>query len=385
MIARGLGCLSAIALAMLIGLPPLWSAPPWSKMAMFKHLEADPEQMYPISENSGPWMIMATTFTGEGAEEQARKLVHELRREFKLQAYSYQKKFEYSKPVTGKGRDAYGEPLKMRYSRHDDIVEIAVLIGDYPTVDDPEGQKILKKIKYLQPKTLAVDTESTNQSLAMVRSIQKQVKQKLLPADSDELKRGPMAGAFMINNPYLPNEYFVPKGIDKLVLEMNKGVTHSLLDCPKRYTVKVATFTGHAILLDQKTVKALENGGTPKSWLEDAAKNAHILTEALRLKNWEAYEFHDRNSSIVTVGSFDSVGTPRQDGKIEINPQVHKIMKTFGVETKLTPGKAPEVGKPKKVAGIPLDVQPMAVEVPRRNISADYGRTAELREKQILR
>jgi hypothetical protein len=57
-------------------------------------------------------------------------------------------------------------------------------------------------------------------------------------------------------------------------------------------------------------------------------------------------------------------------------------MRTFGVETKIVPGKAPEIGKPKKVAGIPLDVQSVPVEVPRRNISADYGRTAELRESK---
>ena len=54
-------------------------------------------------------MIMATTFSGEGAEEQAQELVYELRKEYKLPAYSYQKKFEFSKPVEGKGLDTHGE------------------------------------------------------------------------------------------------------------------------------------------------------------------------------------------------------------------------------------------------------------------------------------
>src|SRR5207253_3235044 len=53
------------------------AAPPWSKLAMFKHLEADPHETYPISEENGPWMIMATSFTGEGAEDQAQQLIHE--------------------------------------------------------------------------------------------------------------------------------------------------------------------------------------------------------------------------------------------------------------------------------------------------------------------
>ena len=39
--------------------------------------------------------------------------------------------------------------------------------------------------------------------------------------------------------------------------------------------------------------------------LEEAAENAHILTESLRQQGYEAYEFHDRDQSIVTVGSFD--------------------------------------------------------------------------------
>ena len=60
---------------------------------------------------------------------------------------------------------------------------------------------------------------------------------------------------------------------------------------------------------------------------------AHKLTLALRKKGYEAYEFHDRFSSIVTVGSFDSTGTPRADGKTEINPAAYKIMCAFRPET----------------------------------------------------
>ncbi|HTM55810.1 MAG TPA: hypothetical protein VL175_17410 [Pirellulales bacterium] len=356
------------------------ATPPWAKLVVFKHLEADPKQVYSINDQNGPWMIMATTFTGEGAEEQARQLVYELRHDYKLNAYSYQKHFDFSKPVRGKGVDSYGEAPLMRYQQDKDVLEIAVLVGDYPTVDDPEAQKVLKKLKYATPKSLATDDgKASSQSLAGLRAIQKQVKESMLPKDSEELKRGPMANAFVITNPILPSEYFVPKGIDKMVVEMNKGVPHSLLDCPKQYTVKVATFSGHAVILDKKRQEAIDRGELPKSYLEDAAKSAHLLTEALRKKKFEAYEFHDRASSIVTVGSFDSVGTKRADGKIEINPAIHKIMQTFGPETKTEPGKPPQVGQAKKLANIPFDMQPMPVEVPRRMISSDYGRTANLR------
>lgn len=367
--------ISWIVLALALGLGPVaLAAPPWAKMVVFKHLEARQNELYPITDENGPWLIMATTFTGERAEEQAAELVYELRKDYKLPAYTYRKKFEYSKPIRGKGLDANGEAPLMRYQNDKDVLEIAVLVGDYVSVDDPEAQKVLKRLKYLEPKSLKVQPgEESAQSLASLRAFQKQVKQNVLPKDSDELKRGPMASAFVITNPLLPPEYFVPKGVDKLVLEMNRNVTHSLLDCPKRFTVKVATFSGHAVILDKKRQEMVDRGEMPKSYLEEAAKSAHLLTEALRKRGYEAYEFHDRASSIVTVGSFDSVGTKRDDGKIEINPTIHKIMRTFGPETKVEPGKPPQVGKPRKLANIPFDMQPVPVEVPRHMISSDYA------------
>jgi hypothetical protein len=368
--------LTICVLATLAIAPVLSAAPPWNKLVVFKHLPTDPNAEYPVAETNGPWMIMAVSFSGEGAAAQARKLVNELRSEYKLPAYTYQKKFEFSKPVEGKGVNPYGEPPKMRFQRDKDYTEIAVVVGDYPTVDDPEAQKVLKRLKFAQPQTLAVEAgESTSQSLAALRTIQKEIQKKILPANSEDLKRGPMGNAFMITNPCLPQEYFVPKGLDKFVVDMNQGVPHSLLDCPGKYTVKVATFTGHSIILDEKNQSALASGKEPKSYLAEAAKNAHLLTEALRKLGYEAYEFHDRNSSIVTVGSFESVGSRRDDGKIEINPSIHKIMRAFGAETKVEPGKMAQVGKPKKLGEIPFDVQSMPVEVPRRAISTDYARS----------
>ena len=92
-----------------------------------------------------------------------------------------------------------------------------------------------------------------------------------------------------------------------------------------------------------------------ESRLHEAADKAHRLTELLRGKGYEAYEFHDRDSSMVTVGSFDLVGTPRPDGKIEIHPTIHRILETFkGTQSPLG---GPLM--PKQIDGIPLDVQPL--------------------------
>jgi hypothetical protein len=156
---------------------------------------------------------------------------------------------------------------------------------------------------------------------------------------------------------------------------MNQGIEHSLLDCPGKYTVKVATFTG-TVVLDQKEIQKIQNGEKAmESSLGKADEKAHQLCEALRIKGYKAYEFHDLNSSIVTVGSFESVGTPRADGKIEINPEILAIMKTCGGPPELKPGKAqPNYLAVKSLAGIPFDFQPVPVEVPKRSISRELAR-----------
>jgi hypothetical protein len=281
-------------------------------------------------------------------------------------------RFDFTGTVRGRGLDSTGAPQKMRYQRSKEFNEIAVLVGDFPTIDDADLKLTLQKIKNAQPSALSPpEGRASYQQLGAYRNGEfsvvidgKVVDQRKAP--------GPMAHAFVTRNPLLPEEYFVPKGVDKLVLEMNKHVTHSLLDCPGKYTVKVATFTGN-VTIKPEDIQKIEAGEKTNSRLAQAAIDAHHLTEALRTKGYEAYEFHDRYSSIVTVGSFDAIGTPLANGKIDLHPEVYTIMQIFGAEKKNAPGQAqPVIGGPKNLAGIPFDVQPLPVEVPKRSISSDY-------------
>ncbi|HEX4145735.1 MAG TPA: hypothetical protein VHY91_19675 [Pirellulales bacterium] len=365
----------SLAVATLLIAPlvsPCAQAATWGKAGKNK-AAATKDENHQLTDTSGPWLIMAATFTGDGAEDQARQLARELRKELKQNAYTYQKKFDFSKPMEGRGVDRQGGPQMMRYEHDDPVVEIAVLVGDYEQVGDALAQKTLKRIKFLKPDALT-KVEKTSQTMAAIHAIQRAA----IPHDEKVPEKGPMGGAFLTTNPLLPRDYFVPKGLDKFVVDMNKGVKHSLLDCKGKYSVKVATFTGQNILLTRKVVDQMERGKTlnMKSRLIDAAEKAHKLTEALRAKGVQAYEFHDRASSIVTIGSFDSIGTPQPNGQIELNPQIHAIMQQYGADKSITPGQAPQVGRAKSEAGIPFDVQPLPVEVPRRSIGADYGGTA---------
>jgi hypothetical protein len=182
-----------------------------------------------------------------------------------------------------------------------------------------------------------------------------------------------MGHAMITTNPKLGKDFFVPQGIDPLVVEANKGVEHSLLDCPGKYTVQVATFRGR-MTIDQQEISAINTGRKEmKGQLVEATEKAHKLTEALRLKGHEAYEFHDRFASIVTVGSFDYTSRQMPDGRAAVNPAVQAVVDRFG------PKQTPFGGQTRGMAqqmllGIPFDMQPKPVHVPKQSIAARQTR-----------
>lgn len=372
----------SLGLALLILGPAITlAATPWDKLLSFNRVDADPEKSYQLAEDNGPWMIMACSFSGNGADEQAKQLVLELRKRYKLPAYVHQMKFELNNAV-GRGCDRYGAPVKMKYQRGSEIKEIAVLVGNYSSVDDREAQDTLKRMKTMQPECLDLkDGKKTNATLAGFRMLQQQV----LAASGQKPNRGPMGHAFITANPMLPPGYLAPKGLDTFVLKLNEGIEHSLLKCPRKYTVQVAHFTGK-VIIDQNEIRDISTGAKKmESKLDEAAEKAHRLTIALRKQGKEAYEFHDRYASIVTIGSFDSVGTPRSDGKTEINPAVHEIMKSYGAVPTNLPGQPAGSMQPKIIDGIVLDIQPLPVEVPRRSLAAELSRNTPLRHETHTR
>jgi hypothetical protein len=339
-------------------------------MLNIRQVESDPRKEYWLTEDNGPWCILAASFAGERAQDDAHALVLELRKKNGLDAYMHKQRYDYSKPVVGLGVDKYGAPKRMRHVQGAAYDEIAVLVGNYGSVDDPAVERTLEKLKYAQPESLkSGPRHESSQRFAQVRAFQQRFMR-----DEEQKKKGPMRSAFVTRNPLLPKEFFTPGGIDKFVLDMNKHVPHSLLDCPGKYSVRIATFRG-VVELDQRKIRDIERGGEMNSKLDVAADRAHRVCEALRAKGVEAYEFHDRYESVVTVGSFETVGTPRQDGRIEINPAVHQVMNTYSPSQQALPvrGAAPGL-MPRIIEGVALDVQPMPVEVPRRSIAADYAR-----------
>lgn len=346
------------------------AAPPWASLIPFKKVEADVNKTYELTEANGPWMIMASSFNGPGAANDAKNLVMELRKDYGLEAFVFEQKYDFSDSVVGKGYDRYGGPKKMRYMNDASFVSYAVMVGNYDSVDASGVESTLNKLKTAHPKVFQT-------GYSVKSDVIKTMREKIKDAINTEEKKekGPMGNAFVTRNPLLPEEFFRPQGPDQLVVGMNKDTPYNLLNCPGKYTVRVATFRG-AVELDQNKIKEIEAknivGG---SRLAVAAAKAEKLAAALRKQGVEAYTFHDRSESIVTVGSFESVGTPRRDGKIEINPQVKRIMDGY----KGSAGAQPSANglptfEPKILAGITFDVQPVPVQVPRVSVAADYAR-----------
>jgi len=366
-----------LALASLTLIPGQAVAEPnWTKLVPFKKIDADPSKTYELEERNGPWMIMAASFVGSTAEQQSHDLVLELRQKYKLEAFAFRKSYDFTKPTEGLGYSQYGGVRRMRYLTNNKFDEIAVLVGNYSSIEDTQIDKTLDLLKHAKPDCLDPSKRggASSQRLVGLRSIY-----AMMSSDPVKKTKGPMGASFVTCNPLLPKEMFVAEGIDPFIITLNKDLPHSLLKCPGIYTVRVASFRGvDTMKADEFERQTSQTRKMAK--IDEAALKASRLCAALRDKGVEAYEFHDRTESIVTIGSFKDVGQPRPDGKIEINPMVHKIMKDYGPieQGKAGTNQIELYARVEKSCNIRFDPQPMPVKVPRQSLAAAYNATNSL-------
>ena len=115
----------------------------------------------------------------------------------------------------------------------------------------------------------------------------------------------------------------------------------------------------------RSTSRGCRTGGGSESGdhaLVEAVDKSHRLTEALRKQGWQAWEFHDRDSSIVCVGSIDQLAMTQADGTTAPHPEIVRIVRELGPDpTKLAAGQI----MPRSIDGVLLDVQPRPIDVPR--------------------
>lgn len=277
-------------------------------------------KQYQLTTKHGPWMVMVTSFSnvrdknqktdGLTAEQAATELVFELR-ELGIPAYTFSQDAKKGEIDT---LDRLGRDDRRIYAAQRDM--ICVLAGNYDSIDDPTGKKTLQRIKNFRPKFLK-DAKSG----AILRAVSSE--------------KGPLAGAFLTINPMIKPEDVVHRSVDKEIKALNSGIKFALVSNPHKYTVQVASFTGKsATPLGNSAFRGKEGQfdlrlREPSAFnVVRAGEDAGQLVDFLRMTKGnlkksgelgqfadagidEAYVYHDKFQSIVTIGGFDDPKDPR--------------------------------------------------------------------------
>lgn len=371
------------ALASLATASKAYAQPPSLKSLIpFQRVEADRGKDYLLKSQNGPWLILVHAFGGEHAKADAHDLCLMLRKQ-NLKAYVHKHAFDPADKPEGMGFEVGAETFsnindvkksdpnkrlkkkKFEYNQKPEQIYHTVFVGDFSSAEDPSLAKNLKQIQMMK-----IDLEKPNPDSEDVVSRINWFRDGMIgafnEAGGNKQKKGPLGRAFATTNPLGDSSYREDGVVDNFVAQMN-DTKYSLLENPGKYTVKVATFVGYDEWNAEKIAERIRENDVQDASdrLSKAAMNAEKLCAALREKDYEAYVFHDRTESVVTIGSFDRYGDPRDDGKIEINPAVHKVLQEF--EAKPIKG-AQGTGAvmPRKFGGITCDAHPIPVAVPRR-------------------
>ena len=313
-----------------------------------------------LQDKHGPWLILAQTFPGEEGKAHATTYAKELNAQFKFPTFIMERNDE-TEDVLGRGErirtDEFGRTksqlLEAKFANSGPNKSYAVLVGEFHTKEDPQIAKLCKQIKNYEPK-------------AKLPKIERFV--------------------FLTPNPLLPDDYFQTPPVDSFTLELNRQewIKYSLLNCKGRFTVRVASFRGPEVV--DVAAKARLKTEEPTTALDKAASKAHKMTEALRARGVEAYEYHDKFGSYVTVGSFDALGQERE-GVFQYDPRIGNILndlcgyrvvpakdKATGAEMQTMMVKSEEIkGKNGVKTYIPFDIEGKAIAVPKAQNSKVYG------------
>lgn len=348
--------------------PAFSEGPSFLRLFGIRKVEADPSKEYELTEVEGPWMVLAETFSGPEGKKQAHQLVIELRRDYDMPAYVYKENFDFTKPIGSFGP----EQKQLRYANAARYEAYAVLVGEFDSVNHPELKTTLQTLKTIQPGVFSeVSPETEVGAMAAIRRIHQQL------TKSDQRKsRGPMFNAFVTRNPMLPDNFTQAPEVDSFVRRLNENVEHSLLDCKGKYTVVVRTFEGlSTTMIGGKVKKDLEPSSDR---LDQSADLANQMVMALREKGVEAYEYHDRSKSIVTVGSFETLGRPIGDS-FEYAPEIRRTIEQYASGERFE--RDPQ-GNIVRVANhikkIPFDVEPHPIAVPKVSKRSFYSAAVNL-------
>lgn len=353
----------------------------------FRNRDADrplQQEDLQLSEQSGPWLIMCASFSGDAGVRMAENLAEELRTKHKLKSYVFRHEFNHTERLAksaiptwtideNSNSDHHIVPAEMKPATSARYEEVAVMVGDFPSVDDASAQKTLKFVKSISAESIDASMTGAEESNLSAERIRKLRHQSNAQTSNDTSGPGDFRAAFLLPNPLLPDEYFETEKVDSFVIKLNRKVKNSLLENPGVYSVRVASFQGESTFdigeMATKEKEMKSGKRVERSKLAEAAMKAHLLTKELRKLKVDAYEFHDRHESYVCVGSFDWVSREDGEGNRTQNPAVVETILKYKGKVRNLPGRPgaiepytlPALAKLKIVC----DAQPIPVLVPK--------------------
>ena len=289
---------------------------------------------YQLTTRDGPYLILVASFVGDDAADMAQRLVAELRKDYKLQAYWYSKS-EQERAERDRLLEEWKRQNGNAPARKVRIVdEYTVLVGHYKSMDAANSD--LARIKKLKPPT----SVPAGPGLFIARPKYKENMPNWL--DGGKIQQGgtvsQFSRAFVVRNPLLPAEKPVAGSDGALddeetaLLNLNAGEKHSLMKCKGKWTLLVSVRGGPSITQSTKpSVFDKVNPwspeiGTPIKLTSRGDDSNHIveareLAEALRDRKfgYEAYVLHTRGASFVTIGGFNA---PNDVEMLRIHKQV---------------------------------------------------------------
>ncbi len=358
-------------------------ADPPSILKIFRSKQTLPDESLELKVEHGPWMILAYSIPGGDAKPKAIELARELRQLLKQPAFVMEKTTGVAPTLVKRERirnDAYGNPvpvgLEARYANGGQESVYVVLVGEFTSIDDPRLPDILQSVRAAQPVALGSDAAANNGNSESSNWLVQQYRSMIWTRSDRKDDLGKMGAAFVTRNPLLPDDYFEAPKVDEFVANLNKDVEFSLLECPGKFTVRVASFSGRQVTDFGNGAQASKMKETTDS-LDKAAMDSHVLTTALRKQGVEAYEFHDRYGSYVMIGSFDSLGQEYTSGQFQYHPGILEVNQNWCgyrvVDARDTvTGAKGKTTTLNRLENIPFDVEGKPMAVPRLATSNLY-------------
>ncbi|NNJ25303.1 hypothetical protein [Alienimonas chondri] len=271
-------------------------------------VESDRTKRYTLGSHHGPYMVMVAAIhplrggndTGLTPAEAADRVCWELRDQG-IPAYVYAMNTETQSLVT-LSPDGQEKERLMATMRGG----VCVLAGNFKTADDKIAQKLLKHIK-TKVKCPTLEPEAATGGFVRTKG------GGFFQATNGR-PRSALSRAFVTVNPLLDSAQLqrLRKINDPLLVRLNSGEEYGLHKCKGNYSVVVKEFRGRTLTQVSGTKSADVGERVDVSGdLSEAGREAWELCQILRNReNQEAYVWHDRHRSVVTIGSFSSPKDP---------------------------------------------------------------------------